>query len=92
MLALSTALAGVITILLLVVLGIFVYPRLLKKTSGIPIVIVVTLLIALGIFIFDSGHGTAIWPAALLSLFWAGAPAIAGVIVYRLGDKASPRE
>jgi len=92
MLDLSGKIAGVITIVLLIVLGIFIYPRLLKKPSGLPVVIAVTVLLALGLFIFDSGRGTTIWPAALLSLLWAGAPAIAGVIVHRLGGKAAPRE
>ncbi len=84
--------AGAVTIVLLVVLGIFVYPHLLKKPSGMPVVLAMTLLLALGYFLFDLTRGAAIWPAALLSLLWAGAPAIAGVVVHRLGEKAAPRE
>ncbi len=92
MLDLNAKIAGVVTIVLLVVLGIFIYPRLLKRPSGLAIVIAVTLLLALGYFLFDSGRGTAIWLAALLSLLLSGAPAIAGVVVHRLGNKAAPRD
>jgi hypothetical protein len=79
-----TALAGAITIGLLVGLGIFVYPWLLRRRLGWLAVAAGTgALTALFVW-FDQGRGAAGGVSALLALLWAAAPAITGVIVHRL--------
>jgi len=56
----------------------------------VAIVIAVTLLLAIGYFLFDSGRGTAIWLAALLSLLLS-APRDRGVVVHRLATSRATR-
>ncbi len=88
-LVVPTGMAGTITIVLLVVLGIFVYPWLLKKRRGGAVVAAATVLLALMFYSFDRGHGAAATTSALLGLLWAAAPAIAGVIVARIQRKTA---
>ena len=80
-------LAGSVTIVALVGLGIFAYPALLKRRGGAAAVGVGTALLAVLFYLFDRGSGTAPALSALLALLWALAPALAGVIVYRLQQR-----
>ena len=80
-----TPVAGAITIALIVVLGIFVYPWLLTRRHGRWIVASITLLLALLFAIFQ-GTASSGYSAAMAA-GWALGPVIAGVIVWRLGRK-----
>jgi hypothetical protein len=83
MLSIPVAAAGAITIALIVVLGIFVFPALLRRTMGRWIVAIVTLALMALFFAFDRGSGLSTDP--LLSAIVIGlAPLLAGTIVYRL--------
>lgn len=79
-----TGLAGAITILALVGLGIFGYPALLKRRGGVVAIAACTALLALLFYAFDRGSGAAPAVSATLALLWALAPVVAGVIVHRL--------
>lgn len=87
-LAVPTALAGAITIALIVVLGIFVYPRLLQKRRFV-VVAIATVLLALLFAAFQAGRSD----TGLLQIVIAGAlatvPLIAGLIVARLQSGTS---
>ena len=76
-------LAGALTVLALVGLGIFVYPWLLTKRGGPLIVAALTVALAVIYYNFDRGRSSA--PvAALLGLLWALLPVVAGVITRRV--------
>lgn len=79
----SLELAGAITVVALVGLGIFVYPWLLAKRGGAFVIALVTVALAVAYFYFDSGRSsTAV--ASLLGLLWALLPVVAGVITLRV--------
>jgi hypothetical protein len=83
MLSIPVAAAGAITIALIVVLGIFVFPALLRRTMGRWAVAIATLALIALFFAFDRGSGLSSRP--LLSAIAIGlAPLLAGTIVYRL--------
>ena len=90
LIAIPTALSGPITIALIVVLGIFVYPWLLGRRHGRIVVSLATLLLAALFMAFEAGNegatATAIALAGLLGL----APVVAGAIVARLQRRAGP--
>jgi glucan phosphoethanolaminetransferase (alkaline phosphatase superfamily) len=88
-LVVPTGVAGTITIVLLVVLGIFVYPWLLKKRFGGAVVAAATALLALMFYQFDRGHGASAATSAALGVLWAAAPAVAGLIVARIQRKTA---
>lgn len=92
MLSIQTALAGVVTIVLLVSLGIFIYPWLLKRKNGAAIIAAATVILFVLYFAFDRGYGTPAGRAAGFGLLWACAPIVAALIVHRIGAKAAPRE
>jgi hypothetical protein len=84
------AISGPVTIALIVLLGIFVYPRWLARPAGRVAVVVATVLLA-GLFAFfelagarDSTGGAI--GAALIALL----PLVAGIVVARLSRKAEP--
>jgi hypothetical protein len=82
------AISGPVTIALIVVLGIFVYPRWLARPAGRGVVVLATLLLA-GLFaIFEvagpRGSAGGAIGAALIALF----PLAAGIVVARLSRKA----
>ena len=81
--AIPVSVSGAITIALIVVLGVFVFPALLRRTAGRWAVAVATLVLMALFFVFDSASGLSGSP--LLSAIAIGlAPLLAGVIVYRL--------
>lgn len=82
-----TAWAGAVTIGLLVVLGVFVYPWLLKRRLGGLALVAGTGVLTALFFWFDRGRGASGGVSALLALLWAAAPAITGVIVHRIQRK-----
>lgn len=80
---------GIVTLVLLVSLGIYAYPMLLKRRWGWPAIAVLTIALAALFFGFDRAGGTpsAWWLSALLALLWALAPLIAALIVRRVDPK-----
>lgn len=75
-------LSGAITIVALVVLGIFVYPWLLEKRGGKVAVALITVALAGLYFFFDRGRSS--WAvAAGLGVLWALAPLVAAWITRR---------
>jgi hypothetical protein len=84
MFGIPVAISGAVTIALIVVLGIFVYPLLLRRPGGRVLVTLATVFLV-GLFIAfqaatDDASGLSIAVAGLLAL----APLIAGIIVARL--------
>ena len=84
MLDFPTALAGTITIVALVGLGIFVYPWLLKQRGGAGAIGAVTVILSFLFYTFDRSNDVAISVSAALAVLWALAPVGAGLVVYRL--------
>jgi uncharacterized membrane protein len=77
------ALSGAVTVTLIVVLGIFVYPALLRRRSGKGIVAIVTVLLTVLFYVFDRASGLSTNPIAA-AIAIALAPLLAGTIVYQL--------
>lgn len=83
MTSIPVAASGAVTVALIVVLGIFVFPALLRRTTGRWAVAIVTLALVTLFYVFDIGSGLSSHP--LLSAVAIGlAPLLAGTIVYRL--------
>lgn len=81
--SIPVAISGAITVALIVVLGIFVFPALLRRTTGRWVAAIVTLALMALFFLFDQGSGLSSYP--LVSAVAIGlAPLLAGTIVYRL--------
>jgi hypothetical protein len=78
------AAGGAITIVLLVGLGIFVYPWLLAQRGGKWIVALATALLAALFYVFDACSGLSGGAAAAVAAGLALGPLAAGVIVWRL--------
>jgi hypothetical protein len=78
------AVGGAITIVLLVGLGIFVYPWLLAQRSGKWVVAGVTVLLAALFYVFDAGSGLSGGAAVAIAAGLALGPLAAGVVVWRL--------
>lgn len=78
----SIELAGTLTVIALVALGIFIYPWLLDKRGGVAVVAVITGLLAVAYFFFDRERSSVV-VTALLALLWAVAPVIAAFITRR---------
>lgn len=83
MIEVPNALAGTVTIVALIALGIFVYPWLLARRGGATAVVVATIALALLFYQFDRGSGASTASSAAFALLWALAPAITAVIVRR---------
>ena len=83
---LSGQVAGAITIALIVVLGIFVYPWLLAQPYGPWVVAVMTILLG-ALFVIFQGSGSNAYSLALAAA-WAFGPVTAGVIVFRIQRKS----
>jgi hypothetical protein len=83
------AVAGAVTVALIVVLGIFVYPALLRRRLGKAWVAIVTVVLCVVFYLFDRGSALSTHPAAS-AIALALAPLLAGTIVHQLsGGKAS---
>lgn len=87
--AVPTALAGAVTVAVLVGLGIFVYPWLLARRYGAAVIALVTLALAALFFYFDLGRGTSTPVSIALGVLWALAPLVAGLIVHRINRRRS---
>ncbi len=81
--AIPVALSGAITVTLIVVLGIFVYPALLRLPLGKGIVAIATVALSVLFYLFDRGSGLSTNPVAA-AIAIALAPLLAGTIVYHL--------
>jgi len=79
-----TELAGAVTIVALVGLGIFVYPYLLKRGGGVAMIGATTLVLTFLFYAFDSTRAEPIAPSAALALVWALAPVAVALLVHRL--------
>jgi hypothetical protein len=77
------AVSGAITVSLIVVLGIFVYPALLRLRLGKGIVAIATVILTVVFFLFDRSSGLSSNPIAS-AIAIALAPLLAGTIVYQL--------
>ena len=74
-------LAGALTILFLVGFGIFLYPWLLKRRGGLPIVLLLTAALATMFYFFDEASGVESGTSRLLGLIWALLPLGTGFLV-----------
>jgi hypothetical protein len=81
------ALGGALTVALIVVLGVFVYPALLGRPGGRWIVAAATALLTALFVVFDRASGLSTRPAVAVAFAIALAPVITGVIVARLQRK-----
>ncbi len=77
-------LAGGLTIALIVVLGIFVYPALLRRPQGKAVVGMATLLLSALFLIFDQRSGVSVGNPVVVAFALALAPVLTGAIVFRL--------
>lgn len=84
-----TPIAGTVTIVALIGLGIFVYPFLLKQRGGVGLVGAITVMLTFLFYAFDSARDEPIALSAGLAVLWALAPVAAGVIVYRLSRRGA---
>ena len=81
--AVPVAVSGAITVALIVVLGIFVYPALLRRRLGKAWVAIATVILMVVFFLFDRGSGLSSNPIAS-AIAIAFAPLLAGTIVHQL--------
>lgn len=86
--AIPVAASGAITVALIVVLGIFVYPALLRRPLGKTVVAIATVALCVLFFLFDRASGLSTNPVAG-AIAIALAPVLVGTIVHRLG-RAKP--
>ncbi len=84
------SISGSITVALIVVLGVFVYPWLLRRRGGRVIVAVITLLLAALFIAFESAGERSGTAGAVVAGLLGAAPAVAGVIVTRLQRSPPP--
>lgn len=89
MLDVPVAVSGAVTVALIVVLGIFVYPALLARRPGRALVAVATVLLGVVFFVFDRASGLSSRPV-VGAIAIALLPLLAGAIVYRLGRGKRP--
>ncbi|MGE5712466.1 MAG: hypothetical protein ACM32F_01220 [Betaproteobacteria bacterium] len=81
--------SGPVSVILIVMLGIFVYPWLLRRRRG-AVVVIATLLLAALFVGFQASHGGSSWLDYLLAAVLGAAPALAGIIVTRLQGSSPP--
>ena len=90
LIAIPTALSGPITIVLIVLLGVFVYPWLLGRRYGRTLIAISTLLLAALFMAFEAGTEAATVTRIVLAGLLGLAPAVASIIVVRLQRRAPP--
>jgi hypothetical protein len=80
---------GSATLVLLVALGIYLYPMLLKRRGGWLMIAGCTVVLTVVFYLFDRGgfEPPAVWLSAGLALLWALAPLVAALIVRRVDRK-----
>jgi len=81
--SIPVAASGAITVALIVVLGIFVYPALLRRPLGKGIVAILTVVLTVLFYLLDRASGLSSNPVAS-AIAIALAPLLAGTIVYQL--------
>ena len=81
--SIPVAASGAVTVALIIVLGIFVYPALLRRPLGKGIVAIVTVVLTTLFYVFDRASGLSSNPVAS-AIAIALAPLLAGTIVYQL--------
>lgn len=79
----SLGVAGSITIVAVVGLGIFVYPWLLVRKGGVAAIAAATIALALAFFYFDRARGTSAEASGAFALILALVPVVVGVIARR---------
>lgn len=89
MTAVPVEVAGALTVMLVVVLGVFVYPALLARRGGRLLVALATALLTALLLVFDRDSGLSTGAALAVALAIASAPVITGAIVRRLQSGAS---
>jgi len=77
------AASGAVTVALIILLGIFVYPALLRRPLGKAIVAIATVVLMMLFYLFDRSSGLSSNPVAS-AIAIALAPLLAGTIVYQL--------
>lgn len=82
------SIAGSVTVLLLVVLGLFIYPRLLRRRGGALMIGASTVVLTVLFYLFDNPPGLETGTSGLLALVWALLPLIAGLLVKYSQDRA----
>lgn len=85
-------LAGTVTIVALIGLGIFIYPWLLRLRGGVPAIGAITVVLTFVFYVFDRSNQVPIAASALLAGLWALAPVAAGVVVWRLSRPSVPQD
>jgi uncharacterized membrane protein len=81
--SIPVAASGAITVALIVLLGIFVYPALLRRPLGKGLVAIATVVLVVLFYLFDRASGLSSNPVAS-AIAIALAPLLAGTIVYQL--------
>jgi hypothetical protein len=89
MTAIPVAVSGSITVALIVILGIFVYPAVLRRPTGKGIVAIATVLLMVLFFLFDRASGFSTNPVAS-AIALALATLLVGTIVYQLQRGKGP--
>jgi hypothetical protein len=82
--------SGAITVALIVVLGIFIFPWVLRRRAGRAVVAVSTVLLAALFILFESARGNSDGVGVLVAGLLGAAPALAAAIVTRLQRAAPP--
>ncbi|HTT11832.1 MAG TPA: hypothetical protein VMG60_13140 [Burkholderiaceae bacterium] len=85
------SIAGSVTIVLLVVLGIFVYPWLLRRRGGALAMAASTVALAVLFYLFDQPSGVQAGTSRVLAAVWALLPVLAGLVVKFAQDKRLSR-
>lgn len=80
----SVAASGAITVAVIVVLGIFVYPALLRRPLGKAIIAIATVGLCVLFFLFDRASGLST-NAVASAIAIALSPVLVGTIVHQLG-------
>src|SRR5215475_2265612 len=83
---------GSVTIISLVVLGIFVYPWLLKKRGGALVMAVLTVALAVLYYLFDNRSGVASSTSGVLAIVLALLPAGTALLVWSYQRKSAPKQ
>jgi FtsH-binding integral membrane protein len=85
------SIAGTVTVLLLVALGLFIYPKLLRRRGGALMIAATTIVLAVLFYLFDRPTGLDAATSVLLALVWALLPVGTGILVKHSQDKGLSR-
>jgi hypothetical protein len=90
MIDLPVGVSGSISVALIVVLGIFVFPWLMRRRAGRVVVVVTTVLLAALFIAFETARGSSEAASFVVAGLLGAAPALTAVIVTRLQRAAPP--